>query len=190
MQIRPTAFTIGLIIHFSIALFSVYTEFGIDSGNCDEAVRIIDNEKVFVNIKYLKRYAAAKQMGIVLFFDIRYEISGLLAENKLSKLNEEYKDTSLIYELYGDENATFGHYTFSRLLGKKVIMPLPVSECGYFPYEKKRDYVEYIIGCDCCAFLRIPTNLRSFFGYFLYICNLLFYSSRIQRNRQIYQFYV
>lgn len=31
MQIRPTAFTIGLIIHFSIALFSVYTEFGIDS---------------------------------------------------------------------------------------------------------------------------------------------------------------
>jgi len=31
MQIRPTAFTIGLIIHPSIALFSVYTEFGIDS---------------------------------------------------------------------------------------------------------------------------------------------------------------
>jgi len=33
MQIRPTAFTIGLIIHFSIALFCVYTEFGVDS-NC------------------------------------------------------------------------------------------------------------------------------------------------------------
>ena len=31
MQIRPTAFTIGLIIYFSIALFFVYTEFGIDS---------------------------------------------------------------------------------------------------------------------------------------------------------------
>ena len=31
MQIRPTAFTIGLIIHPSIALFCVYTEFGIDS---------------------------------------------------------------------------------------------------------------------------------------------------------------
>ena len=31
MQIRPTAFTIGLIIYFSIALFLVYTEFGIDS---------------------------------------------------------------------------------------------------------------------------------------------------------------
>ena len=31
MQIRPTAFTFGLIIHPSIALFCVYTELGIDS---------------------------------------------------------------------------------------------------------------------------------------------------------------
>ena len=31
MQIRPNALTIGLIIYFSIALFFVYTEFGIDS---------------------------------------------------------------------------------------------------------------------------------------------------------------
>ena len=31
MQIRPTALTTGLIIHSFIALFYVYTEFGIDS---------------------------------------------------------------------------------------------------------------------------------------------------------------
>ena len=42
MQIRPTAFTIGLIIHFSIALFSVYTEFGIDS-----LYHFIEKEKLF-----------------------------------------------------------------------------------------------------------------------------------------------
>ena len=29
---RPTAFTIGLIIYSFIALFAVYTEFGIDSN--------------------------------------------------------------------------------------------------------------------------------------------------------------
>ena len=33
MQIRPTAFTIGLIIYSFIALFFVYTEFGIDSNS-------------------------------------------------------------------------------------------------------------------------------------------------------------
>ena len=31
MQIRPTALTFGLIIYSFIALFYVYTEFGIDS---------------------------------------------------------------------------------------------------------------------------------------------------------------
>ena len=35
MQIRPTAFTIGLIIHSFITLFFVYTEFGIGSFYCD-----------------------------------------------------------------------------------------------------------------------------------------------------------
>ena len=35
MQIRPTDFTIGLIIHFSIALFCTYTELGIDSCTRD-----------------------------------------------------------------------------------------------------------------------------------------------------------
>ena len=35
MLIRPTAFTIGLIIYSFIALFFVYTEFGIDSTALD-----------------------------------------------------------------------------------------------------------------------------------------------------------
>lgn len=34
MQIRPTAFTFGLIIYSFISLFLVYTEFGIDSKKC------------------------------------------------------------------------------------------------------------------------------------------------------------
>lgn len=48
----------------------------LDSGNSDEAVRIKDNVNVFVNIKYLKRYAAAKQMGILLFltYDMKHQV--------------------------------------------------------------------------------------------------------------------
>lgn len=140
----------------------------LDSGNSDEAVRIKDNVNVFVNIKYLKRYAAAKQMGILLFFDIRYETSGGLAENTLSSLNEEYTDESLIYDLFGDEKKSFSRYAFSRLLGKKVILPQPVSECGYFPYEKKREYLEYIIGCDengdDLTYTLNPDKLANYFG--------------------------
>lgn len=140
----------------------------LNSGNCDEAVRIIDDENVFVNIKYLKRYAAAKQMGILLFFDIRFETSGGISENNLSILNDDYRDESLIYELYGNESTTINRYTSSRLLGKKVLMPQPVSECGYFPYEKKRNYLDYIIGCDDngnnITYTSNPDKLANYFG--------------------------
>ena len=39
MQIRPTASAYGLIINFSIALFHVYTEFGIDSTKLADFLR-------------------------------------------------------------------------------------------------------------------------------------------------------
>ena len=46
MQIRPTASAYGLIINFSIALFHVYTEFGIDSS---------EHTSCFQDAKYYKR---------------------------------------------------------------------------------------------------------------------------------------
>ena len=57
MQIRPTAFTIGLIIHPSIALFCVYTEFGIDSPvEQDRLAReLLTAEKYNLLISFLQR---------------------------------------------------------------------------------------------------------------------------------------
>lgn len=140
----------------------------LENGNCDEAIRIKDNENVFISIKYLKRYAAAKQMGILLFFDIRYETPGGLSENNLSVIDESYKDESLIFEIFGNEITTLNHYTFSRLLGKKILLPQPISECGYFPYEKERDYLDFIIGCDDngnnITYTSNPNKLANYFG--------------------------
>lgn len=140
----------------------------LDSGNCEEVVRILENDTVYINIKYLKRFASAKQMGILLFFDIRYEIPGLLSDNNLAKIDKEHKDTTLVYEIFGDEERNFQQYTFSRLLGKKVLLPPPITECGYFPYEKKRTYVEFIIGHDengCeVMFSSNPDKLSIFFA--------------------------
>ena len=51
MQIRPTAFTISLIIHFPIALFYVYTELWIDSSHL--LVAIQNTTSVVVMIRFL-----------------------------------------------------------------------------------------------------------------------------------------
>ena len=53
MQIRPTALTTGLIIHSFIALFYVYTEFGIDSY-----IRSEQGAKDFLTIKSFLSTAA------------------------------------------------------------------------------------------------------------------------------------
>ncbi len=140
----------------------------LDSGNCEEAIRILENDTVYINIKYLKRFASAKQMGILLFFDIRYETPGLLSDNNLTKIDKEHKDTTLVYKIFGNEERTFQQYTFSRLLGKKALLPPPIIECGYFPYEKKRTYVEFIIwhdenGCEV-TFTSYPDKLSNYFG--------------------------
>ena len=65
MQIRPTALKIGLIIYFSIVLFHVYTEFGIDSIQ-KKGSPVTQNEIVLIIV-------------IVDFFDVHYNSAfGLL----------------------------------------------------------------------------------------------------------------
>ena len=53
MQIRPTAFTIGLIIYSFIALFFVYTEFGIDSFKMISSITIGPKNRMSIeDVKY------------------------------------------------------------------------------------------------------------------------------------------
>ena len=58
MQIRPTAFTIGLIIYSFIALFFVYTEFGIDSMDA-----VID-----ITNAYLEKYIVYRHAAIANYY--------------------------------------------------------------------------------------------------------------------------
>ena len=120
----------------------------LESGNCDEVIRIIDSKNIFISLKYLNKYAAAKQMGILLFFDITYETQGSLADNNLSTFHKHYKDESLIYEIYGNDDIILHKSAYSRLLGKKILLPQPVTKCGYYPYDQERSYLDYIIGID------------------------------------------
>ena len=53
-------------------------------------------------------------------------------------------------------------------MGKKIIKPRPVEECGYWPFEKKRTYRSYIIGIDeygeARRYTSNPDELANYFG--------------------------
>ena len=118
-----------------------------EDGESEEAVKYIDDKTIQIKMKFLRNYSAAKQMAIILFFDIRTNFDGKISEFALKDCKEEFKENNLLYRLYVRSDINFLN-VYSRLIGKKIFMPSPIKECGYWPYEKEKSYEEFIIGAD------------------------------------------
>lgn len=146
-----------------------------ENGESEEAVKYIDATTIQIKMKFLRNYSSAKQMAILLFFDIRTKFDGKISDFGLEEFNTESKDNGLFYRLWGgDMNRLLGSdmdfptHVYSVLMGKKILMPAPVEECGYWPYEKEESYEDFIIGVDefgkeifnTCN----PDKLNNYFG--------------------------
>lgn len=146
-----------------------------ENGESEEAVKYIDATTIQIKMKFLRNYSSAKQMAILLFFDIRTKFDGKISDFGLEEFNTESKDNGLFYRLWGgDMNRLLGSdmdfptHVYSVLMGKKILMPAPVEACGYWPYEKEESYEDFIIGVDefgkeifnTCD----PDKLNNYFG--------------------------
>lgn len=153
-------------LYFDVTL-NKYYEIA-ENGECIEVAKIENDDCLFVNLKYLIRYISAKQMALLLFVDIKAEIQGSLEENNLCEFNSELiSENNLIYSVSG-RKSNFGNYVFSVLTGKKIIFPKSVEECGYWPYNEQKEYLDFIIGCNDCGeevtFTSNPDKLANAFG--------------------------
>lgn len=138
-----------------------------EDGNSEKAVKYEDDCKVSIKTKFIRKYAAAKQMAFLYFFDVRTKFSGTLEENKFTvKARQNKTDSS--YWMLSSGNLDFSHECFSRLLGKSVLYPQNVEKCGYWPYEEKREYLSFIIGTDkdgnAVKFTSDPNKLNNYFN--------------------------
>lgn len=121
----------------------------LSNGDCEDVALVENNTNMYISLKYLMKYASVKQMALALFFEFKNEISGTLEENQLEAFSQEGKrEGNVFYGLWGDFINGDYPYSYSILRGKKIFLPRPVDTCGYWPYEKEREYCEYIIGCD------------------------------------------
>lgn len=141
-----------------------------ENGECTEVAKITDDDCVYIKLKSLMRYAAAKQMALLLFFDIRVKVSGSLLENGLEAFSDTVKEDGLFFGLWGNEQRILETYSYSVLMGKKILMPKPVEECGYAPYSynETKEYLDYIIGIDEYgepkSYTSNPDKLSNYFG--------------------------
>lgn len=139
-----------------------------ENGECVEVAKIENQTCAYIKLEYLMRYASARQMALVLFFDMRTKIPGSLSDNELSEFSDEYKDDHLFYQIWGSESQMSKKYIYSILMGKRIIYPKPIEKCGYWPFEKERTYEDFIIGIDeqgePLKFSCNPNKLSNYFG--------------------------
>lgn len=139
-------------------LFNLYFDKnsnGLINLETDDKVVIFENNKVRVNLKYLRTYLALKKMALCVFFDNRVDFNDaslyevLISSTEINrgiKIGENYS-YSLCISDYGvviDEKRYFSH-----LMAKKIILPLDsLQQCGVWPYEKNKEFIEFKIGSD------------------------------------------
>lgn len=95
----------------------------------------------------LRQYLAARQLALALFFDHRAKSELAIAEVRC-QLSPRVMTTE--DRCYAFSIGEVGNGVLSRLIGKKIILPPPESECGIWPYDTEEDVqnVEFIIGVD------------------------------------------
>lgn len=122
----------------------------VSTGTPETVARWRDG-RMEVKRRKLRQFLAVKGMYLALFFDRRYQHQALPISGVPDGAHDvrENRD-DLVYELHVRDatEMMIGAGSFSRLIGKKLVAPLPIEQAGVAPYEDEEEYVDFIIGVD------------------------------------------
>lgn len=134
---------------FHDARSDTYFKFN-ENGDEEEVIRIRNGE-VQIRLKELRQYLAIREMHLALFFDVvRYSPEALSTLNPPER-RVLVRNDLMRYELVlGDTTfSTDGSTSLSRLIGKKMVAPVPKEQSDFWPYENRRSqHAEFIVGVD------------------------------------------
>lgn len=123
----------------------------IDKDGKEQLVAIVEPNRIQVRLKEIRQFLAIKEMHLAVQFDCREHSVNSLKELGLAEGLHDQRDGLLCWGLnYGDFRGVADYQTFSRLLGKRLIPPLPKEKSGFwgFAVEESKKYVEFIIGVN------------------------------------------
>ncbi len=119
-----------------------------DAGN-EELVAIVEVNHIQIRLKEIRQFSAVKEMHLAILFDCREHSMLSLVELGLTSGGDIQRGDLMSWGLhYGDFGGLANHRTFSRLLGKRLIAPLPKNKsgCWGFTEEVPKVYVDFVIG--------------------------------------------
>lgn len=142
-----------------------------DESGYEIEVAKISERRVEINWGYLRRFLAATQLHLVVYFDsVCYSRMNLEDVPEKQRLLE-HRDATSRYSLHVRECDFHKEFpTFSRLLGKVIIAPPPIEACGKWPFDEERmeQEVSFVIAENPDGTLvehtSNPDKLASYFG--------------------------
>lgn len=141
-----------------------------DEGN-ESLVAVIEANQVQIRLKEIRQFLGIKEMHLSIQFDCREHSELSLEELKLKTGGSDHRDNLICWgHHYGDFGGIGKHRAFSRLLGKRLISPLPKSKSDFwgFAEEVEKKHAEFIIGNDQngeeITFSSDPDALANYFG--------------------------
>ncbi len=120
-----------------------------DEGN-EYTVAVVEPYRVQIRLKEIRQFLAIKEMYLSIQFDCREHSTYSLKEFGLEK-GETHQRNSFMRWCHGYGDWDLAKYkSFSRLVGKRLIKPLPKSQSGLwgFAEEPQKRHIEFIIGVD------------------------------------------
>ena len=141
-----------------------------DDGN-EERICVIEPNKIQIRLKELRQFLAIKEMALSIQFDCREHSERSLEELKLAANGATEIESLFCYSHhYGDFGGIGSFRAFSRLLGKRLILPLEKAQSGMWGFTETPDKKcsEFIIGSDEVGeeitYTSDPDCLANYFG--------------------------
>lgn len=117
----------------------------IDEGGNENIVAVVEPNCVQIRLKEIRQFLAVKEMYLSIQFDCRERSGHSLEKLRLKKEEREQRE-ELVYwaHAYGESNGPNSNKAFSRLVGKRLVKPLPKSKSGLwgFAADKKEKHTE------------------------------------------------
>ena len=140
-----------------------------DLVNGITVIRIKNTGFVEIHKRYLKSYLAVKQMVLVLHIDSRCIFQEYDASIREDYMQYRNNDNTIYYTLsIGECTPLCKKENYSILFGKKLIFGCDLKNCGIWPYNEEKKYVDFIIGIDDAGneirHTSDPAKLSNYFG--------------------------
>jgi hypothetical protein len=141
-----------------------------DSGN-EHVVIIIEPNHIQIRLKEIRQFLAIKEMYLSIQFDCREDSKYSLQDLDLKKGGSDQREELICWgHHYGNFDGIGSCRAFSRLLGVRLVPPLPKTKSGFwgFSENKQGKDVEFIISLDEhgdeVAHTANPDALANYFG--------------------------